>query len=276
MTHRIKLWGIKGSCPGAAENATEHGSNTSCIEISCPTELLILDAGSGLVHLGQTHQNFSHYEVISIFITHYHYDHIIGLPFFRQAYNPHLTFKVYGPVGPSGGPEEAIKGLFKAPYLPMGFESLQANFEFYPLQSGDLVTTPHYTVKSFATDHPGGNLAYRVEHAGKSFSYITDLGHVPEIDEALIGFVKHSDWLYYDANFTESEYSHSRYEGWGHSTPDKGYKLLRDSDSKKLLIGHHALHRSDEELDHLQAFYNSKDVIVTKDFLTLKWGGSKL
>ena len=273
MKTKIKLWGIKGSCPGTAENATRHGSNTSCIEVSNSKELIILDAGSGIVHLGQEKIDFQAYESISIFISHYHYDHIIGLPFFKQAYNSNLTFKVYGPTNASGGPETAIKGLFKQPYLPMGFDSLHAAFEFIPLQTGDVINTLTAKVTAFATDHPGGNLGYKVQTGGKVFSYITDLGHIPEIDSQLVEFVHESDFIYYDANFTESEYAHRNYEGWGHSTPDRGYKLLKDSHSKQLLIGHHALHRGDDELERLQELYKdvAHSVIVTKDFMSFSW-----
>lgn len=271
MNNTIKFWGIKGSCPGAGEFATCFGSNTSCVEISNEEELIILDAGSGIVFLGQAPYSFASFKRISIFISHYHYDHIIGLPFFSQAYNPKLTFHIYGMASGTHTVETAIKGLFTPPYLPMPFEALQAKIEFHTIQSGDVIPTLFGSVTAMATDHPGGNLAYRVDFGGRRLSYMTDLEHAEAINESLTEFVRDSDYLYYDANFTDEEYHHGKYEGWGHSTPTKGMALREASSSKLLLIGHHALHRLDAELDALQSLHPIEHVQIAYDFMSFKW-----
>jgi phosphoribosyl 1,2-cyclic phosphodiesterase len=271
MNHQIIFWGVKGSCPGGAPTQYGYSVNTSCIEISNDEELIILDAGSGLVFLGQSDRDFRRYKRISLFISHYHYDHLIGLPFFMPAYQSSLEFHVYGPVTEISDPERAIKGLFSPPYLPMGFEALQAKFHFHSLMTNDLVSTLGAQVKTMASDHPGGNLVYRIALGGKSFSYITDLGHNYEIHESLVKFCKGSDWIYYDANFTQSEYFHSKYEGWGHSTHSKGVALLDEAAGDKLFLGHHALHRRDKELDEIQSQFDPERITLVKDGSIIEW-----
>lgn len=271
MINQLIFWGVKGSCPGAAPGQYRYAVNTSCIEISNEEELIILDAGSGLVFLGQSNRDFKQYKRISLFISHYHYDHIIGLPFFMPAYHSGLEFHVYGPATEVSHPEHAIKNLFKPPFLPMGFEALRAKFEFHPLMNNDIVSTLGAEVKSMASDHPGGNLVYRVNIGGKSFAYITDLGHSYDIHSPLVNFCKDADWIYYDANFTQSEYFHTKYEGWGHSTHSKGIALLDEAQAKHLYLGHHALHRSDAELDEIQAQFDPERITLVTDGTQLTW-----
>lgn len=271
MNHQLVFWGVKGSCPGGAPNQYRYAVNTSCIEISNEEELIILDAGSGLVFLGQSDRNFKQYKRISLFISHYHYDHVIGLPFFMPAYQSGLEFHIYGPVTEASSPENAFRKLFQPPFLPMPFEALQAKMVFHNLSSNDFVSTLGGTVKAMASDHPGGNLIYRVELGGKSFSYLTDLGHSQEIHESLVKFCKASDWIYYDANFTQSEYFHSKYEGWGHSSHSKGIALYDESGAKEIFLGHHALHRKDEELDEIQSELLEDRIHLAHDGFKTQW-----
>lgn len=271
MKYTLKFWGVKGSCPGAAPGAYRYAVNTSCIELSTEDELVLLDAGSGLVFLGQDKRAFDAYENKHLFITHYHYDHIIGVPFFMPFYDASLSFEVYGPVTENGGPEDALRGLFQPLFLPMPFEAMQAKLKFNPLFTADFVSLKHGEVHTMSTDHPGGNLAYRVTFGGKVFAYLTDLGHDSDIHNALIEFCKGCDFIYYDANFTQSEYLHSKYEGWGHSTHVKGVALLDATGASHIYLGHHALHRSDEELDLIQANFDSSRITLVKEGTVIEW-----
>lgn len=271
MTQQLIFWGVKGSCAGASPGAYAYSVNTSCVEISNDEELIILDGGSGIVFLGQSNRDFSRYKRISLFITHYHYDHIMGLPFFKPFYQSDLEFHIYGPVYGGHGPESAVKGLFTQPYLPMGFEALQAKIHFYPLHTADFVSLLFGEVKTHSTDHPGGNLAYKVTFKDKTFVYLTDLGHDFAQNEGLVQFCSEAQWLYYDANFTQSEYFHSKYEGWGHSTHAKGVALFDEVQAEMLFLGHHALHRTDEELKELEDSYGSERIRLVRDGDQLNW-----
>lgn len=271
MKNTLTFWGVKGSCPGAFPGAYAYSVNTSCVEISNEDELIILDAGSGLVFLGQSERDFSRYKRMSLFITHYHYDHLIGIPFFKPFYQSDLEFHVYGPVGESHGPEQAVKALFSPPFLPMGFEALGAKIHFHPLHTCDFVSLLNGDVTTLSTDHPGGNLAYKVSFNGKTFAYLTDLGHDFSYHQNLVDFCRGAHWIYYDANFTQSEYFHSKYEGWGHSTHAKGIALFDEAQSEKLFLGHHALHRTDDELREIENQLDHTHIVLVKDGDQLRW-----
>lgn len=265
MAFQMKFWGVKGSCPGARPTEYRYAVNTSCVELSYKDELVILDAGSGMVFLGQENRDFSQYKQIHLFITHYHYDHIIGIPFFKPFYQKSLTFHIYGPVTENGGPKEAFEALFNPMFLPMPLSTLGANLIYHPLHTADYVSLENGYVNTLSTDHPGGNLAYSVHFGGKNFVYLTDLGHDLSLHETLVDFCRGANWLYYDANFTESEYAHPQYEGWGHSTHHKGIKLFKDAKAEMLLLGHHALHRSDEDLSAIDADLHDPSVRLVRD-----------
>ncbi len=271
MNYQLKFWGVKGSCPGAAPGAYAYAVNTSCIEVSSDDELILLDAGSGIVFLGQEGRSFDAYDRCHLFLTHYHYDHILGVPFFKPFYDPNQSFEIYGPVTENGGPEDALRHLFQPLFLPMPFEAMRANLHFHPLFTADFVSLKHGEVHTLSTDHPGGNLAYRIHYGGKTFAYLTDLGHSSQMNQALVDFCRDVDAIYYDANFTQSEYLHGRYEGWGHSTHAKGVALLDASHAKHLYLGHHALHRSDAELDTIQAQFDATRITVVKEGMVLTW-----
>lgn len=271
MAYQMKFWGVKGSCPGAKPAEYGYAVNTSCVALSCEDELVILDAGSGFVFLGQEPQDFSRYKKIHLFITHYHYDHIIGIPFFKPFYQKALTVHVYGPVTEHGGPKEAFEALFHPMFLPMPLSTLSANLVYHPLHTADIVSLDNGWVKTLSTDHPGGNLAYAVDFGQKRFVYLTDLGHDEGLHESLVAFSENADWIYYDANFTDSEYSHPHYEGWGHSTHSKGLRLFKDAQAKMLLLGHHALHRSDEDLDAINDSLHEPWVRLVRDGDQFYW-----
>lgn len=271
MAHQLKFWGVKGSCPGAKPAEYRYAVNTSCVELSSSDELVILDAGSGIVFLSQEERDFKQYSQIHLFITHYHYDHMIGIPFCKLFYQKDLTIHIYGPVSELGGPKEAFEALFNPLFLPMPISTLSANMIFHPLHTHDFVSLKNGYVKTLSTDHPGGNLAYTVSFCGRLFAYLTDLGHSDALHDQLVRFCEDASWIYYDANFTESEYNHPQYEGWGHSTHQKGLKLFNDANADTLLLGHHAIHRSDRELMNIDESLRNSRIRMVRDGDAYYW-----
>lgn len=245
------MWGVMGSCPGGKSDLLEYGSNTSCITVSNSTNLVIFDAGSGLVQLGQSGIDFKKYKRIFMFITHYHYDHIIGMPFFSPFYDKDIEISIYAPKYENMNSKGVISKLFQKPFLPMTIDNLLAKINFHNIDGFENIKIGDLEVSSFRTDHPGGNFAYKVKHGSKIFSYITDLEHKDDIDSRLVEFVKNSNNIYYDSNFTDYEKHLPRYEGWGHSSHSKGIKLMIDSNSKNVYLGHHAVHRKSDELEEI-------------------------
>lgn len=266
----VKFWGVVGSCPGRDMEMNKIASNTSCISVECGDKLIIFDAGSGIIQLSNDIENIERYSSIELFISHYHYDHIIGMPFASFFYNSNVIVNIYGADSEGKSVESSIKGLFVKPYLPMSFSALKADINFVSIDEMFIKEEEGYKITCMSSDHPGGNLVYRINSADKSFSYLTDLGHSDELNEKIINFSKESDLIYYDANFVDSELNGNVFEGWGHSTHEKGIKLLSDSNSKKIALGHHAMHRSANHLLELEKDYNNSDVFIAREGVVLK------
>lgn len=261
---KIKLWGVIGSCPGRSNEFSKYGSHTSCISVEVGDSLVIFDGGSGLIELAQNLNDPCKYKSIDVFLTHYHFDHIIGIPFTSFLYRKDCTINFHGPINKGFSVESAIKGLFVEPYLPMGFSVLSSNIHFFDMYENSKYVGDGFEVRSTSSDHPGGNLIYSIVSEDKKFTYMTDLGHLPYINSKMIDFAMDSDMIYYDANFLDKEMKNNTYEGWGHSTHEKGIELLEDSGSKFIVLGHHAIHRKRQELDELEKIY-SESVIIGKD-----------
>lgn len=261
---KVELWGVVGSCPGRDLEMSKIASNTSCVSVECGDKLVIFDAGSGIIQLSSAIENIEKYSQIDLFISHYHYDHIIGIPFASFFYNPNIKINIYGIYNEGSDVESSIKGLFVKPYLPMAFSALKSNIKFINIDE-NFILDDSYKISCLFSDHPGGNLVYRIDYNGKSFSYLTDLGHSDELNQKLIDFTNNSDLIYYDANFMTYELDGNVYEGWGHSTHEKGICLLSDSASKEIILGHHAMHRSADELLELEEKYKDTKVFIARE-----------
>lgn len=212
-------------------------------------EILIFDAGTGIVKLGNDLSEMQKPLNIHLFMTHSHWDHVQGFPFFAPAYDPKNTITIYGQFREKFKIDDIFKGLMKAPYFPAPFSVLKAKIQFKELSPVASTTLPSgVKVLSIASDHPGGNLIYRIEYGSKSFCYITDLSHGHGINDSLITFVKNTDLMIYDSNFTNLEFIKPQYEGWGHSTWEKAVQLAINANVSKLVLFHHALHRTKEDL----------------------------
>lgn len=266
----VKFWGVVGSCPGRDLEMSKISSNTSCISVECGNRLIIFDAGSGIVQLANNMENIKKFDSIDIFITHYHYDHVIGIPFASIFYNLNLVINIHGPVFLGHNIESAVKGLFVKPYLPMEYSSLNADIRFINVDDKVDLNYGACKISCMKSDHPGGNLIYKLEYQGKRFSYLTDLGHSEALNEKIVSFSMDSDLIYYDANFLESELNDSVYEGWGHSTHEKGIKLLNDSRSHRISLGHHAIHRNFNELLELEEKYDKSKINIAREGVTIK------
>lgn len=268
----VTFWGVVGSCAGANRSISEYGIATPCIEVRVDDVLIILDCGTGVVPLGRKLDEERPLNM-HMFITHTHWDHVLGMPFFSQAYMPDNVLHIYGLKRKDITLEGVFKGLMAYPYFPVGWDTLKADISFTELEPRDVVSlSENCKVVSFPTVHPGGNLAYAVHGNGKKMVYLTDLDHA-QMDEAeLEAFVKDADVLIYDANFTQEEYEMDRYEGWGHSTWEYGLKLAKKAGVKHLSIFHHGVQRKKEEMHELETTLYQKEmrVSVAREGMTLR------
>lgn len=268
----VTFWGVVGSCPGANRNIADYGIATPCIEVRVDDLLIILDSGTGIVPLGRK-LNAERPLDMHLFITHTHWDHVLGMPFFSQAYMPDNKLNIYGLKREDITLENVFRGLMAYPYFPVTWDTMNADISFTELVPHEIVAlSKECKVVTFPTVHPGGNLAYAIHAGGKKMVYLTDLDHGAMDYQEIIDFIKYADLLVYDANFTQDEYEMEQYEGWGHSTWEFGLELAKEAYVKHLMIFHHGVHRQKDDLRELETtlYQETIHVSVAREGMTLR------
>lgn len=251
MTLSVKFWGVRGSiaCPSA--NHIKYGGNTSCIEINAGGHRLVLDAGTGIRGLGKTYlaDDVSH---IHILLTHTHWDHINGFPFFVPAYDPRRSVHIMaGHLRGSEGIQNVLAAQMDNPMFPVPLSAMQAKMVFEDFEAGDSFNIfDDVLVRTAPLNHPNGATGYRIEYKGRSVCYVSDTEHVPgKLDQNILGLIEGADLVIYDSTYTEEEFPGKI--GWGHSTWNEGVKLCREAGAKSMAIFHHDPEHEDDFMDKL-------------------------
>ena len=260
---KITFWGTRGSIPAPGPDTARYGGNTSCVEVRAAGHVLVFDAGTGLRPLGLAlMRDFgSRPFTVHLFISHTHWDHIQGFPFFRPAYARDVTIHVYGAPGPGRSLEKVLRGQMEAEYFPVGLGDLAATVEVHEFR-GDEIEIGDVRVAATHLNHPGMNLAYRVSSGGRRLVYATDhepyartLDHVAgrgaagrafgeRLDDALVSFARDADLLISEAQYTDEEYAERI--GWGHSPLSAAVELAVAARARSLALYHHdPLHDDD-------------------------------
>ncbi len=244
----VTWWGVRGSTQVPGPSCTRFGGNTTCLEIRCDDERLIIDAGTGLRALGQDHDESSAFEATLLF-THYHLDHVVGLPFFAPLFRANTTLRFVGDPAVGGGPQANIKGLMTAPYFPVEFSTLPSTIGFGTLEVGSPIHIGPAIVKTCPMNHPGSASGLRIEHRGHAFVHLSDVEHsAHESASELVVLTRGADVLSYDAMFDE-EIDYSPHRGWGHSTWQAGTRLALEAGVGRYVATHHAPEHDDAFLD---------------------------
>ena len=239
MTIAVKFWGVRGSIACPSPDHVVYGGNTSCVEMRVGDRVLIFDAGTGIRNLGRdlVRRGVSH---ASIFLTHTHWDHINGFPFFVRAYDPGNNFDIFaGHLTGQGGVEKVFSSQMANPTFPVPLSAMRSKLTFYDFDTGiTLHPAPEIAVRTAPLRHPNGATAYRVEYGGASVCYVTDTEHRPgQIDQTVLGFIAGADLVIYDASYTDDEFE--KRVGWGHSTWREGIRLCRANGVGRLALFHH-------------------------------------
>ena len=254
---RARCWGTRGSMPSPGMATAGYGGNTSCIEVVAAGRRFIFDAGSGIRLLGEHLAQLKEPIRAELFLTHFHWDHIQGLPFFWPLYNAQTRLRVHGARQGDIDIRSLISGQMGPIYFPVPFETVEAHMEFEHLNDGEAWHEPEVEVNALRVRHPANTYGYRISSQGTSLAYVPDNelvgGQYPleakQTYRELVAFLGDVDVLFHDAMFSDAEYA--RREGWGHSTFRQAVQLAEDAGVRRLQLFHHAPERTDEELSRI-------------------------
>lgn len=253
---KITILGARGSVPTNGRNTLEFGGSTSCVLVESADQAVYLDAGTGMIHtpdIGDRH--------ISIFITHPHIDHLMGMPFFPYNNHKGRRIDVYGKSRNGMSISEQVACLVSPPLWPCTMSEYKADYDFYELK--DQVTLGRLTVTATESEHPGGSLIYRVSEGDRSFVYATDYEYTEETAPRVIEFAKDTDLLMIDGQYTEEEISTR--SGFGHSTAGSGIKIMQQSGAKSVRFIHHDPRHTDEDLLKMEEEIRSDSVAFARE-----------
>lgn len=252
MGMSVRFWGVRGSIPSPGPETADVGGNTSCVEVQCGKTRIILDAGTGIRRLGDRLVERGELEV-HLLLSHYHWDHIQGLPFFAPSYAPSASLQVFGAQTVQAA-YEVLAQQMTDPVFPISFENLLSQWTFRQVEHGDRFRVGEAIVSSVLLDHPGGVLAFRIDHAGRSVVYATDTEQGPP-DPALLALAERASVLIYDSQYTPQEYRGDAGEsmrGRGHSTYEIGCAIAHAAKVERYVLFHHDPQRTDAEVARLE------------------------
>ncbi len=247
----FRFWGVRGSIATPGPATVRYGGNTPCVEVNAGGRLIILDGGTGLRGLGVDLLSRGLPVEADIFLSHLHWDHIQGIPFFTPAFIPGNTFRIWGEGTGDHSVERALERQMTDPNFPVPLSIMGSDLQFKQIDAGKGVQLGDVQVRTCGLRHPNGCLGLRVDYGGSALVYATDTEHDPEngeLDPKLVELASGADALIYDSMYTEAEY-HSGKVGWGHSTYREAIRVARAANVKQVYFFHHEPNHDDDFLD---------------------------
>ena len=272
MSFQVKFWGVRGSVACPSPSHIGFGGNTSCVEFQVGGETIICDAGTGIRVLGNEIMERGT-KSAHILLSHTHWDHINGFPFFMPAFKPDHSYHIMaGHINPKeGGIRKAIAGQMAQPFFPVPIQAMQCDFTFTDFEVGQDFNIGPAVIRTIPLRHPNGATAYRFDYQGKSACYVTDTEHEPGThNEDILRLIDGSDLVIYDSTYTEEEFPAKI--GWGHSTWEEGVKLCQLAGARMLAAFHHDPGHDDMFMENLEIKLRDTwdGAIIARENMTLQ------
>lgn len=284
---RVQFWGVRGSIPAPGPATVFYGGNTSCVEVRADGELIILDAGTGIRPLGHAlADEFGDRPIdLHLLISHTHWDHIQGFPFFLPAYNPKNKLRILGYEGARAGLATTLAGQMESPYFPIALQEMPGNIVIEELKEMEF-SIGLVKVKACFVNHPGICVGYRLETSGGSIAYLPDnetFSHqaatregsrdnepgtiFPQrMERELTDFLRGADIVIIDAQYDRREYS--QHIGWGHGCLDDVVDLVVSAEARKLFLFHHDPNHDDACITRMVE--RARELVPAESSLTIE------
>lgn len=250
----IRFWGVRGSLPTPGLDTVKYGGNTACVEVRCGEQIFIIDMGTGARPLAAALAGEAPLKA-GVLISHYHWDHICGMPFCGLLHDPRNTIDFYGEGRKNKGLKSILAGQMRYPYFPVGLEVFLATMRYHTITVGNTIKKGDVRISTAPLNHPQSCVAYRLDYMKKSVVYCSDNEHMDEMPKPMAKLIEGCDLLIYDAAYTDDEYTGrtgtGSKAGWGHSTWDEAVRTASRLHVKKLFIFHHDPMHSDKIIDRL-------------------------
>lgn len=270
----VTFHGVRGSTPCHGPDTLKYGGNTSCVSVSSEgNRTLLLDLGTGLRYFGLDYAKNNTEPINAVaLVTHLHWDHIQGLPFFGPILRDGARLEMYGPRQDDGKSFlSSVSGAFSQPTFPIGLHDLRGKFEFNDVDNSDF-TIDGYQIRSRVVPHIGPTVGFRIDLDGLSIAYISDHQQPTDgsfvVPDGVYELAQDVDLLIHDSQYTDAEFEVRR--NWGHCTPTFAVDIAQACGAKKVALYHHDPDRSDAELDGLDMSRpNGPSVCIAREGTTI-------
>ncbi len=300
----VTFWGVRGSYPTPAPETVRYGGNTSCVEVLADGgERLVVDAGTGLTRLGDHLMSRGQLAgTHHILLSHLHWDHIQGLPFFAPAYDSRARISIHAMPDTAKPLAKVLAGVARHEFFPAALDDFAAPFDFHEVLADETFTPQSFRVTAFRLNHPSGAMGYRIDADGTSCAYVCDTApftevlhkkhflhglepiseadrlELQEMRDGVVRAIRGCDTVIYDTHFTPEEYA--KFPHYGHSTPDQALALCTGIGIRQLVLYHHAPNHNDAILDQMSGLYANLgrqvglEVTTAREGMVLRIGGA--